>query len=327
MKSKARIALIGCGGFMQWYHLPQLLKDRRVQLTAVADPDPAQIASLLGKVGRPLPSYADYREMIRREKLDAVFICTPHSLHYEQARTALLSGLHVLVQKPFTIRSDHALKLTTLAEKQSRYLMVAYQRFHHGQAMYARELIAKGHIGDIRGVACYITQDWDTRALGWRKDPALAGGGFMMDTGSHLVSSMLDITGLKPVEVTATTENYGEKVDLSSVVSIRFNNGALGSLNFFGTTKLHDECMSIHGTKGSIVLRAHMWNPKPLLVNDEPITIPARVKSSTPDTTFINWICNGGKGYAPPRIAIDTIKLTEAAYRSAAGKKAVKIRL
>jgi len=312
---------------MQWYHLPNLLKDKRVQLTAVADPSPAQTVTLLAKAGLTLPAYTDYKEMIRREKLDAVFICTPHSLHYEQVRFALLAGLHVLVQKPFTVRSDHAFKLTALAEKQSRCLMVAYQRFYHGQAMYARELIAKGYIGDVRGVACYITQDWDTRALGWRKDPALAGGGFMMDTGSHLVSSMLAITGLKPVEVTAATENYGNRVDISSVVTIRFSNGALGSLNFFGNTKVHDECMAIQGSKGCIVLRSHAWKPKPLLVNDEPVTIPARVKSSNPDTTFINWICNGGKGYVPPRIAIDTIKLTEAAYRSSLEKKAVKIKV
>ena len=325
-KQKVRIGLIGCGGFMQYFHLPKVLGDPRVVLTAVADSDPGQTATLLAKAGLTLPAYTDYREMIRREQLDAVFICTPHSMHYGQVRTALLAGLHVLVQKPFTIRSDHARNLIALAEKNSRCIMVAYQRFYHAQAVYARELVAKGHIGEIRGVSCYITQNW-AGVKGWRADPALSGGGFMMDTGSHLISSMLAITGLRPVEVSAFTDNHGKRVDITSVVNVRFDNGARGTLDFFGNTKVHDECLAIQGSTGCIVLRGHEWEPKPLLVNDAAVTVPARVKTVSPDATFIGWICNGGKGYTPPLIAVDTIKLTEAAYRSARDKKPIRVHL
>lgn len=322
---KIRIGLIGCGGFMRYYHLPQLVKNRHVELAGVADPDQSQIDALLQKADSAAPGYADYKEMIRRENLDGVFISTPHSFHYEQVQFALNHGLHVLVQKPITIRSDHAAKLVALAEKQSRFLMVSYQRFYDAQSVYARELVARGEIGEIRAVSCYITQKWSIS--GWRIVPALSGGGFMMDTGSHVVSSMLRITGLHAAEVSMVAENYGNAVDLSSIMTIRFSNGALGSLSFFGQTERHDECLSIHGSKGCIVLRGHQWKVKPLLVNDEPVTIPARLKPATPDSTFIDWIRNGGKGYTPPRIAVDTIKLTEAAYRSVRESKPIRIRL
>ena len=325
-KTKVRIGLIGCGGCMMWAHVPEILKDKNADITAVSDPQQSQIEKLLEKAGLSRPGYADYKEMIRCEKLDAVFVSTPHSQHYEQMKFALDHGLHVLVQKPFTIRSDHAEKLVALAQKKSLFIMVSYQRFYHEQSIYARELVAKGAIGEVKAVACHITQNV-LGVTGWRTDPVLAGGGFLMDTGSHLVSIMLRITGLKPVEVSAVTENYGRRVDVSSVVTIRFNNGAMGSLAFFGCTDRHDEIISIHGSKGSIQLSGHQWKPGPLLLNGEVTPIPARIKSGSPDAAFLRWIRTGGKGYEPPRTAIDTIKLTEAVYRAASAGKAVRVRM
>lgn len=194
--------------------------------------------------------------------------------------------------------------------------MVAYQRFHQREFVYARELIAGGKIGEVRGVAGYITQDWSGNS-GWRIDPALSGGGFMRDTGSHLVSATLRVTGLKPGTVRAVIQRNGFPVDLMSVLSITFSNGALGSLSFYGQAKWHDECLSIHGSGGCIVLRSHRKKPQPLLVNGEPVEIPKRINPASPDATFIGWIRSGGRGYAPLLDAVETVRLTEAAYRSA----------
>jgi predicted dehydrogenase len=247
-------------------------------------------------------------------------------MHYEQARFALQHGVHVLVQKPFTVRVDHAEKLVALAEKNSLYLVVSYQRFFEDKSAFARELVASGHIGEVHGVACRITQNWGN-PRGWRGDPELAGGGFMMDTGSHLVSSMLRITGLKPVEVRGVVKNYDKRVDLASVVILQFENGALGTLSFFGTVKRFEESISIHGTTGNILLNAGQSKPKQLLVNDEEMTPPARFKPSNPDSMLIQWIRTGGKGYEPPTAAINTIKVTQAIYRAAREGKPVKIKL
>jgi len=326
-KSKIRIGLIGCGTYMWWAHVPHLLKEKHAVIAAVSDPQQSQIDILLEKAGGlKCPAYSDYKEMILRENLDGVFISTPHSLHYEQAKFALENNVHVLVQKPFTIRIDHAVKLMALAEKKSRFIMVSYQRFFEGISVYAKELIEKGQIGDIRAVACRITQSWGN-VKGWRGEPEFSGGGFMMDTGSHLVSAMLRVTGLKPVQVTAITENYDKKVDLASGVLLRFNNGAIGTMSFFGNAARFEESVVVHGTKGYLILKNCQTKPKKLIVNDEELTVPAKYKPASPDSTFIGWIRTGGKGYTPPHTGLDTIKLSDAIYRAARAGKAVRLKL
>jgi predicted dehydrogenase len=323
-QTKTRVGLIGCGGIVHRFHLPQILENRHAQLAAVADPSSDRVEELFAKARVRCASYFDYRQMIRDAELDAVIISTPHSLHYEQARLALEHNLHVLIEKPLAIRSSHAARLTTLAEAHSRILVVAYQRFFQEKSVYARELIATGQIGEIRGVAAHITQSWEN-VTGWRADPAVSGGGFLMDTGSHLVSTVLRITGLTPVAIRATIENRGKPVDISSILTVEFGNGALGSLSFFGDAKLYEESVTIHGTKGCIELATSHGPPRPLLLNNEPVAIPKRIKASSPGASFIAWIRNGGEGYAPPSVEVDTVRLTEAAYRSARDGKRVRL--
>lgn len=322
--SKVRIGVIGCGTHMRFRHVPEIINNPRAELVSVADPNPAQITKLIELCGSPLPSYTDYQEMVGKESLDAVFICTPHSQHYEQVRFALDHGLHVMVEKPLTIRTTHAEALMELAQKKGLFLTIGYQRFFHEKSLHARHLVASGKIGEICGVVCYITQNWKDVG-GWRADPELAGGGFFMDTGSHLVSSMLRITGLKPVEVTALFDNHNKQVDVSGVVTIRFKGGAIGSLNFFGAAGSYDERITIHGTKGNIDLHSCHAGPEPLYLNNKPVKVPAKYRTSSPASALIRWILSKGKNYEPQQTAVETIRLSEAAYKSAGSRKPVSI--
>ena len=156
-------------------------------------------------------------------------------------------------------------------------------------------------------------------------DPELAGGGMFMDTGSHLVAATLWITGLQPLEVSAFVENAGKAVDINTVVNVRFTNNAVGTLNTFGNASRHDERIAIHGSRGCLVFHLHQWRLKSLLLNDERVKIPARVKETSPDEDFFRWIRTGGKGYSPPLYAVEVARLSEAAYRSAAQKRPVKV--
>ena len=320
---RIRLGLIGCGGNMRGAHIPQIQKDGAVELVCVADSDEKQARALIERYGQEVEYYADYERMLSTEQLDAVFISTPHSLHYEQARLALRRGLHTLVEKPLTISSRHTRALIALAAKQKRFLQVSYQRNHYPPHIYARELIRKGALGELRGVVAYVSQNW-TRTGGWRLDPVLAGGGMFMDTGSHLVASTLWITGLEVIEVSAFMDNAGNKVDINAVVNVRFKGGAVGTLNTFGNASRHDERLAIHGSEGCIVFYLHQWQVKSVLVNDEPMSIPARIRDSSPDAAFFRNIRSGGKGYEPPEFAFQVARLSEAAYKSAAQKKPVK---
>lgn len=318
-----RIALIGCGGNMR-YHSKRIVNAPEAHIVAVVDPVAENRQLLLEQAGITANEYEDHKALLKNEQLDAVFISTPHAHHFVQVRDALNAGCHVVVEKPLTTTSSDAAKLLRLAEKKSRYLMVSYQRLQQAEYMYGAELIAKGKIGEVRGVSCHITQRWIRG--GWRTVPELSGGGFMFDTGSHLIASTLALTGLRPVSVQALIDLDGSAVDYSASLNIHFENGAVGGLTFLGTTKRHDEIITIHGTEGVISFRQHQWKMVDVLLDNEPIKVPARVKGRAPSKVLFDWMANGGKDYTLPWIAVDTIRLTEAAYRSAEEGKAVALR-
>ncbi|MCY3770657.1 MAG: Gfo/Idh/MocA family oxidoreductase [Gemmatimonadetes bacterium] len=323
-KKRLRIALIGCGGNMRGAHVPRIKADGAVDLAAVADTSEDAATALMERWGGQVPFHADYRDMIRHHKLDAVMVSSPHALHYEQVDYVLDRDLHVLVEKPLTISSGHTRALIDKAAARNRVLMVSYQRNFMAPHVYARELIRKGAIGEVRGVVAYVTQNWGG-AHGWRLDPALSGGGMFLDTGSHLVASTLWITDLKPLEVSAFLDNLDKAVDINMVVAVRFAGGAYGTLNTFGNASRHDERIAIHGSEGSLVFHLHQWQVKSVLLNDEPLKIPGRIREDTPDAAFFRLIRNGGKGYDPPHFALAVSQVSEAAYQSVEAGKPVKV--
>ena len=253
--------------------------------------------------------------MIDANALDGVLISSPHSTHYAQARYALERELHVLIEKPLTTKVRHAQALVDLAAERARVLVISYQRHFYPAYAYVRELVQKGAIGELKGVVAYVTQNWGGR--GRRMVPELAGGGMFMDTGSHLVAAELWMTGLTPVKVSAFMDKRGKRVDMDAVVNARFRGGALGSLSFIGSASRHDERLSIHGDKGTLVFHLHQWQVREVLLNGEPLVVPKRMKEDTPDAAFLRWIRNGGKGYERPDFAVAVAKFTEAAYRVA----------
>ncbi len=323
-KQKIRLGLIGCGGNMQRAHLPRLKADGGVEIVGIADPDESQAESVMKAWGSEMAFYEDYRQLVRNESLDAMLISSPHALHYEHARMSLQKGLHVLAEKPLTLASRQTKSLINLSDKLKLYLVVAYQRNYMAPYVYARELIRRGELGELRGVVGYVTQNWGS-IRGWRLDPNLSGGGMFIDTGSHLVASVLWMTGLEPVEVSAFAENAGKAVDTNMVVNVRFKGGGAGTLNTFGNAAQHDERVAIHGSEGCLVFHLHNWKVQSVLHDDAPLEIPPEISDTTPDQAFFDLIRNDGRGYSPPDFALQVGRFSEAAYRSAAAKKAVKV--
>lgn len=324
-KKRLAVALIGAGGNMRNAHVPRIAADGAVVIAAVADPVESQARLLMERAGCDIPYYGDWRTMLKDIEADGVLISTPHRDHYVQAKACLDSGRHVLVEKPMVVQPSHAKRLLALAAELRLALVVAYQRHWMPHFALARELVERGALGEIRGVVAYVTQNW-LGVGGWRLDPDLAGGGMFMDTGSHLVASTLWVTGLQPNLVSASFDHVGRAVDINGGVIVRFSNGALGTLTTTGNASRHDERLAISGSEGSLVLHLHQWRVRSMILNDEPVDLPKRIKPSTPDTAFFRWIRNGLRGCEPQDFALQVARLTEAAYRSAEEQRPVKVR-
>ena len=325
-KQSLRVVLVGAGGNMRGAHVPRILDDKRTKIVGVADLEKDHADLLCERAGYEIPYFTNWQAMLKNVESDGVIISTPHKHHYLQVKRCLEDGRHVLVEKPLVIQPNHANALLHLAKRINRLLMVAYQRHWMPEFVYTRELIARGEIGEIKGVIGYITQNW-TDISGWRLDVELSGGGMFMDTGSHLVASMLWVTGLHPKKVWATFNRDGMKVDVNLSCSILFDGGAIGTLSTIGNAARHDERLVISGDKGCLVIHMHQWGVKSMLLNDKPVDVPKRIRPSTPDAAFLTAIRKGVDSVDYPQYALDVAHLTASAYKSIADNKPVSIRV
>ena len=240
-----RIGIIGCGG-VSGGHVSGLDALEGVQVTALADIDLSRAKARQGQLSQPdqASMYRDYLDLLQKSQLDAVSICTPHYLHFEQAMAALEHGLHVLVEKPFTTDPEKDAAIIRAARSQNRKLAIRYQRHSLGTFRKAKEMIADGRIGRLETIIALLGQSWYRNQFkriardgdSWRIVKSKSGGGQIMDSGSHLIDAFLWVSGHRPTEVSAYTLNKDFEVDVCSALVVKTDQGALANVSINGDT-------------------------------------------------------------------------------------------
>ena len=234
-----RTALIGAGN-MARHHLPLML-EAGAEIRVICEPSSASYELTLEKLaeldGPAPPNAPDLGEMLRSyaDDLDAVFIVTPHNLHHDQARRCLEAGLDVLLEKPMVMNAAEAVSLIETRDRTGKHLVVAFQGGLSPQIRHAADLIASGELGELRTVTGMIWQGWKTTTQGlWRQRPEIAGGGFLFDSGAHLLNTVCTLAGEDFATVAAWLDKRGTAVDIDGVVMGRLESGALATLNGCG---------------------------------------------------------------------------------------------
>ncbi len=326
---KIRVGFIGCGGNASG-HLGRVLDIPETEVVALCDVDQASLqrAKERNSQAAALPEFTHYQKMLEQVELDAVEISTPHTLHFEQIMAALDKGLHVLTEKPMVCTVDHAHQVIAKAEKTGKVLMISYQRHLQAQYRYVRNQIAAGELGDIQFISALQDQKWHQGTIGlWRQQMALSGGGQLNDSGSHLLDIVLWMTGLEVAEVQAYMDYLDSEVDINSALSLRFRNGALGTIAVVGNSPTGGiwEDITIWGTKAVVYIRRGEVFYKTQHSNEvyEVNNLPG---STTPDQNFIDAILGRDQVQVPPECGLRVIELTEAAWASAASGQPVKVK-
>jgi predicted dehydrogenase len=125
MSEKLRIGLVGAGWWTTDYHLPGLEAHPKAEIAALCDPQAARLARA-AEAFEVRHTYADYREMLARERLDGVIIATPHATHFPIARDCLMANLPILLEKPMTLFAREARALVDLARERQREIVLGY---------------------------------------------------------------------------------------------------------------------------------------------------------------------------------------------------------
>lgn len=257
--------MIGVGG-MARAHLSRILKNfPDTNFVVVSDPSEAAYAEtvlLFEKYGRPIPqNIPDLNKLLKEygEQLDTAFIITPHKFHHDQAKACLEAGIDVLLEKPMVMTAEEAKSLITIRDNTGQHLVVAFQGSLSPEVRMADKLLRSDVIGNIRTINAQVWQKWLGPHDGsWRQNPELSGGGFMFDTGAHMLNTVSDLAAEPFVEVAAWLDNRGRPVDINGVVMGRLASGALVTLNACGEAfpSCHSE-VRIVGTKG--MMRTGIW--------------------------------------------------------------------
>jgi predicted dehydrogenase len=195
-------------GFIGAVHAEQLRRLGNVEVVALADPIGAQQKAESLFVPR---GYSSYEEMLERESLDCIHICTPNNTHFEIAMQAMRRGVNVVCEKPMTSNVAEAEKLLAFAKEKNLIHAMNFNCRFYPMAYQMREMIKSGELGGVYTIHGGYLQDWlfyDTD-YSWRLEPEISGESrAFADIGSHWIDLVEFITGLKVTEVLADFEIF-----------------------------------------------------------------------------------------------------------------------
>jgi len=250
------------------------------ELAAVYDVNQDLARDLGERFQTPIMDSLD--ELLSNSNVDVVYIAVPHYLLASLTKQALEAGKHVLTEKPLAISLEDVDTLIALANERELTLGVYYEMRYAPAHGPARELIQAGAIGNIIGVQIqtlidkpltYWQSGYASRSVNpWRGIKAQAGGGVVLMNTSHLLDAVGYVTGLIVMSVSAEVGTLAADVEVEDMATatLRFNNGAIGSLIAGAHIRgAHEEefCV-IYGTQGQLRLPdPYSSNPLRLFLN------------------------------------------------------------
>lgn len=320
--SELRVGLIGCGAIARRMHIPALQRAGAV-LTAFASRSLTSAEAARDEAGSGLV-VGDWRELVTRDDVDAVVICTPNALHAPQAVAALGARKHVLVEKPFTVTVAEADAVLSAAAAAGVVVMAAQSTRFHPRVVAARDAVRRGDIGTVtavRGVLCNAGPlAWAPDAA-WFLDPALSGGGAMLDLGVHLVDTVRAVLDDEFASVAATLARGEHGLEEDGLLLFDTRKGVVGSLHAgWRAPAGSDFSLTVVGDAGSLVVTVDGVR---LVARDATSTPVALGEADTVQAAFVR-ACAAGRAEPPDgydgRAAVAVVR---AAYESATSGRTV----
>jgi predicted dehydrogenase len=331
---KTRVAVIGLGSVAQLVHLPNLVKIKNAEITALAEINKSRLNSVADKY-KIIKRSTDYTQLLDDENIDAVIITTPTHLHKQVAIDCLTAGKDVLVEKPLARNSSEGIEVIECAQKNNRKLMVGMNLRYRPDSMLIRSLIDAGEIGDPFYIKCgWIRKQSSSER--WFNKREEAGGGVILDLGINLIDLALWLADY-PKAISISTKNYchnSKNLEDTSISLIRCEKSV--TINIEASWNLAEEkdtfYTNVYGTKGSIGA-----NPFKLIkvLDDEQIDLGSTFTESPTEAfkksylnelkSFIGAIRGLNPVFSSGEEALQLLKIAESMYLSAEKDQEIKI--
>ena len=242
------IAIVGCGRIAQRFYA-EVDKVDAASVSALYDINLEAAAALNASLVA-----GSFEEAV--ERADAVYIATPHNLHYQQAKYALEHGRHVLCETPMVLREAEAEELYAIAKERGLMLMEANKTAYSPAFNHLITLVKSGLIGDVVGVDASESKLWGEEKLKRELDPAMAGGS-LYEMGSYPLLPIMKLLGTEYKDINIYSRLNENGVDVYTRGIVRYR-GAVASFQLGLGVKTEGNLV-ISGTQGYVYVPSPWW--------------------------------------------------------------------
>ena len=339
---KIRIAVVGCGRISK-NHFGSIDKHKdNIELVAICDIDKQVLDS--HKEQYQVNAYLKLEEMLEKESIDLVAVCTPSGIHPDQVVMAAEYGVHVMTEKPMATHWQDGVRMVKACDKAGVHLLVVKQNRRNSTLQLLKRAVEEKRFGRIHMV--HLNVFWTRPQVyydqaEWRGTWEFDGGAFM-NQASHYVDLLDWLIG--PVDkiqaMMSTTRDI--EVEDTGILNIRWRNGALGSMAVTMLTypKNLEGSITILGEKGTVKVGGVAVNDIQQWEFDEPKDYDEDVKEANYQTTsvygfghplYYKNVIDVMHGKAEPetdgREGLKSLELLIAAYLAARDGKTISLPL
>jgi predicted dehydrogenase len=344
MKRPVQLAVLGAG-LIGKRHIEHVIAEPDAELYAIVDPSPVgrQMASAKG-----VKWYPDFATMIASGKPDGVIAATPNQMHVANGLEAIAAGIPALIEKPIADDVAGGTRLVETAEKAGVPLLTGHHRRHNPMIQRAKAIIDEGRLGQIVTVHGFfwLMKPDDYFDPPWRRE---IGAGPVLLNLIHDIDLLRYLCGeVEAVQAFQSNAVRNYPVDETTVVILKFANGALGTMNITDTVvapwswehttgenpdypHTDQSCYQIGGTHGSLsVPRLELWTNETRRGWWEPFRIERHIAADKdPLRLQIRQFCKVIRGEEKPLVSgregLMTLKVIDAVKRAATSGKLVRI--
>lgn len=184
---KLKVGIVGCGLIACQRHIPAFLKlNKTVAVAAVCDTN-ASVAQQTALQYGIKKAYSNFTEMLAKEHLDLIDICTPPQVHAPLALEGMQSGCHILMEKPMALKVSDCDLMLEASRNNGVKLCIIHNMLFFPPLLKARELITQGTIGTFIGMRVFISDPRDEALLNQDEWAHQLPGGILEESVSHPV--------------------------------------------------------------------------------------------------------------------------------------------
>lgn len=331
---KIKFGIIGFGAIGP-RHLEKIEDNENAELVAVCDVDNNKLKRI--KNGS-IKKLTNYKELLELDDIDVVTICTPNYLHAQMTIDALNAGKHVLCEKPMALTSKECKIMVHTALKENKKLFIVKQNRYNPPIVAVKKLIDEKKLGQLYYIVlnCYWNRNDNYYQNSPWKGKRHLDGGALFTQFSHFIDIMLMFSG-SVESVQMLMKNYKHsniEIEDTGVVSLRFSNDMIGSVNFTNCSyqKNMEGSITIFAEKGTIKIGGQYLNELEYQ-NMKDVELIDLKDTGTPNDygtyqgsmsnhdkvleNVVDSLANGGKIAVSGIEGMWTTEIIEAAYKSA----------